>query len=442
MANERNTPSLTREQIRVRDLITADLESSKAGTSKYLILTGVSGVGKSHLAQSLMPTITEHGGRVFSEDLLLYAFGAKEAQRDKALAHPGPKLVVSIPREIPRIGKEYPEIGNGNQYVLKGMDQDETQDRLNSLLLNTQTETPRQRLAEYSMGLPELIGTFADYPNLTEAAAVQLAAERLRKIFVSVAYGADRKLVDEITAKFLTIRPPERVINAEAAQNLDRYRNIYHSLPELYDAIEEHAQQTGLTEHSPEFVDPATIDLYNEAFGKPQGDATIEVYAPYLKAKEYTELGRSIGFTSEEARWRQDPFTGPRSRIFGGIMMARKANIIAKSPRGNVIDFSQSYSDSEKKVEHAMELAYLNGDLPIEPQSSPTRASMFVHKHEHQGMTDPLSVGHMVESKLQQMGIPYIVYNGYLEQYFHFDPASQKIKPFDFERPKPWMIWS
>ena len=410
----------------------AIMEMLDTGDSRFLVVRGPSGVGKSTLADA----VRDVSGAVLIDDTreLSRLYGASESLAT-LLQDPHHILLFAGIPDAGRIATamhtimrplDYdifspswnPAVARPITYVdLKGMDLAEATAYAGGL--KNATACDSETLARAGVGLPGLMRDLSKYAALDWTGAVHISARALR-----------RNVAKEDLRRFLSFEPAEDILHA-----MERS----HSSQHIYDCLwgEEDADTT--------FISPESAEIYT-ACVRGGGIHAVSLCA-FPSDAQYGELIEMIGFT----HGCDNPCDGLRWVKFDA--QSKEVQIYARSPGGEELLVSEykglTLRDGMKKkgiwlggalVEDTSVFleSLLKSFREKETWMQEDAVTAGIHAgnavvalsvNDHGCVTrNPLRVGFMMETFLQQHGIPYL---GELRAH---DPSRSRSYAFTSER--------
>lgn len=418
---------LTGEQELARRFILDSLK--KAGPKTIIVLEGLSGVGKSTVINGLQGEINQTHGLIVNPNYLIYLSKIP----DKFLHHSGPLVIDTTPRELALIKARLPQDFEWQHRLMKGMNLEETREYLRKISYGQQTTLIPEQIVEYSMGVPLLIERLTSDATLTEDSAEIIAVEYLRQNFP----GTPKDDLQEELPTYLEIQPPIQVIERLTEIDLMQPKHIYQDLGRVLER-KKALEKKGIFEESPLFLAPQSVEIYNQMLALSGSDVLVEIdiFVPELTHEEYLKLGEALGFIEKDGSyiwpvrdigWAFD--IGTRIKMFSAD--ERKVRMWVCHPDGNesaLVTFPYQADDIKRKAKNYTN-EFISHYSPLKPTKNINISRLLVHSHEHSGITHkPALIGWMVESLLQQRGIPYLVDNQTLEKKYYYNPSDKKIR--------------
>lgn len=417
----------TPTQEHVARSVLATLRNPKSPKT-LVVVEGLSGVGKSLITDSIHDGILLNGGHIVpSDDIRYYS---------SRLERSGHIVTTAVPGELKQIkeviSEKLPEYRLVT-HTLRGMTQQEigeymarfSSQKENSLL------TPEE-IASYSLGVPllakRMLSSFVT-KNIAISMAAQYLAENFGKEIIS-----DRE-VKEAQRKYLAMPVPQEI--SDGIHNLNRdgwkrmfYKKLNHALD-----TQDKLSKRGVEEESPLFVAPESDQIYNEMIVRFAEKANIDIFVPSLELEDFGRIQRAFGFVGWQG---YKEFESTRARMFGAHY--RKIEFWHRDSSGEEFisdERNDAYESKRKlKIAHGYVEAYEKGEFGLEPHGKKGEISFLIHAHDHERMvSNPVAIGWMSESLLQQRGIAYFVNNDMHGSSYFYNPNTRHIE-FVAERPK------
>ncbi|NTU46386.1 hypothetical protein HGA88_02060 [Candidatus Roizmanbacteria bacterium] len=311
-------------------------------------------------------------------------------------------------------------------HILKTMTAEEVKTFLVSAYGKEQFgSVPVDDLVAHSLGIPFLAKILADMPRLTpESMRGAVGKYILRRAYIYPREDAASKLEPYVSI------PMASDITQEDRSSTSLSRNVLYDSENLYliNEIRQKLMEQGYVAPPVEFIDLSSKDMYDEAYSRKEG-SSIEVFVPALTEENYELIKEAFGFGKRQIEERGSVMSpldfrmlqyGTRVKMYGDIV--RKLGILLRDKQYGIRTVQAEVATIEENYESLKDIAEqyngsFNEELP----------SVLIHKHEHYGMTQPLDVGYLTETLLQQLGIPYTAKNEYANAYYSYDPSHQKI---------------
>lgn len=408
--------------------------------NKLVLLEGLSGAGKSavidHLKSNLDPN------RVTVQESLHLGWGIP-ADYVKAYFAKERVLSTATPREIDQV-KE-----SASQYfpdfeivtpVLKGMTLPESIDFVKALKGNNPHKLDDEALAKFSLGLPLLAQELVIDPMLEEELAAHIAG---RHLVQQIDLEADWSHLKPKLDRYLQFHPSYEVFEAARRNSLFGRKYIYDPVGPVLGRMA-HLRSQGVQEESPFFVAEESVDIYNKMLSAgSRSSARIDIFVPELGKDDFQRAAQALGFAEYIGPDWSDVGDLPNipigmvqneatrfNKMFGWLY--RKTAIWYRNLEGN-FGFSETESDSTKGHAEKAEEDFLAGKLPLKPTLGEGVGRLFFHKHAHPEQSyDPAHGGWIVESMLQQRGVPYLVNNHVIESTYVYKPSTKTVEHTDF----------
>ena len=409
MGNERKvgltlSRELTESQVEAKNLILQAMETSSEG-QRFIILTGLSGVGKSTLLEGMEPTLKENKVLATSYGLL----GWDDSTIRKTKRHQGLVIIDCDLNEARMIKNDKNFSGiDLDTIIVKGMNEAETKTLFINLLGTQKTKVPVDILTNLSLGVPLLVEEFVAEPNLTREIAVRMAASYLTK-----AWGIESE-------RLLKIKPSQEVL--ELSQKIDPMEtsSIYDCLSEILKRKSEREDFKALL--SPLFVASESERIYSEmASTRDNNRSRIIIFAPNIPAESMTIIEQELkDFSYEKIAW------CPRFHMFAAG--ARKTTLWMKDLSGREQVYEGEFAEVNLRILNDLNVLYGKGDFPIQKTKGQI-GQLFLSAHEHTELTlGPAIRGWVIESLLQQLGVSYYANNATIGKKYLFNPETKDIE--------------
>ncbi|PIS09459.1 hypothetical protein COT75_01515 [Candidatus Beckwithbacteria bacterium CG10_big_fil_rev_8_21_14_0_10_34_10] len=386
----------------------------------FLILEGLSGVGKSTLIDKISVDIGRNNGKVVKPLDVIYHHSEKPIKNWR-----GHFVTMAVPTELEDIlqaATEHLSELSVVQVVLPAMDESEIMFVIKSLKRDSKRNLSDKEIATYSLGIPYLACQLST-PGLTESSAARVSAGYLSQ---SLRRRLDTKDFFKVTERYLKIAPNSDVLSAvkEIRRSLFGGRKIYD---ELYHAfrIQSELESRGIVEESPLFVCPESEEIYNAMLKKGE-DAWIDIYVPFLGQSDFDCIQQSVGFYEDVWDGTYDQHFATRTNMF--LADYRKTHFWSRNPQGIEFTDRDEYAKSQiQELVREYEDRIRQADLSVRDKSK--TGTFLAHSHDHGGLVrNPVSIGWMLESLLQQKGVPYFVHNRILGADYIYNPEINKIE--------------
>lgn len=385
-------------------------------TQTLIIINGLSGIGKSTVLDKLTGVLPQYNATVVDTSDIKY----REPKVRNSKQHfvttttigdfdaTADEVRKDAVKNIPGISVQVID--------LPGMNKKEILEYI-TRLKHTNTLSSDQ-IASYSMGIPLLAEKMA-LSGIDAHIASQLAAQYLKESFRQVV--TSNQLVSVIRP-FLQMPVPTDTQNRfdETAQDWNHtyiYENLLSTLEK-----QKKLERRGIVEDSPLFLAPESEAIYNQMLknGENNSPSWIDIFVPELPVATLAKLQQAFGSKGGAYFWDYPA----RVEMFSAT--SRKVSIWHKDEQGQEVIYEGEYQMIQR-MGQALTEAFQNKELPIVSRAKgPT--SFYVHAHDHAGMvTNPVQIGWLTESLLQQNGIPYFVLNRTLASNYAYDPARKHI---------------
>jgi ABC-type cobalamin/Fe3+-siderophores transport system ATPase subunit len=393
---------LNSSQLQAREEIFSALEESRGG-QKFVILRGLSGVGKSTLLESLKTDSKAKGCLVTSPLLLTF-----DSERAKVKRHRGLVIADCNIYETQSLKRDEPSF-DWKTVTLKGMTMSETRSMLIKLLGGQTTKVPVDVLTDLSLGIPQLVRELAVAPELSRQQVNRLTAHHL----IEVSRGDWKDL--------LFIKPAKEALALLPKISMMRPESIYDFLDSVLAKKVAGPDFRQLV--SPLFVAPESEEIYAKML-KAGTDRrnSLMIFAPNIP------LEQMQGVKSELKNFQYEGIDGsPRFRMFG--IDARKTNLWMKDLDGTeFVRRGESENVFLGRTLVEWQQQYVSQQFPIKFEGQ-RGGQLFLSAHEHSGLVvGPARKGWIIESMLQQLNVPYYVENTTIGDKYLFSPHTQRIE--------------
>ncbi|MBI4039152.1 hypothetical protein HY384_04325 [Candidatus Daviesbacteria bacterium] len=396
---------------------------------RVVFLEGLGGTGKDFTIDALTPYITAKGAFVNKHiEISLSIFPSADTERTLREGHvvgSGDLRQQELLQQT--LSREYPD----NKLVtvpLQGMTLFEALNYVRAI----KGEQPRlltdEQLAASSLGIHEVAQMLVADPHLPEDLAVRVAGSHL---------GSDLQRSDryhdkypEAVKRYLRIEPTAAMVEITQQQGGFRQGHLYDRLGRVLKNKFD-LQQKGGDEESPLFVAPESVDIYNRLL---QSDAIYEgirIFVPEVPMQDFPALARAFGLEATK-QYRAQGYSddgyrdGTRVRMFKEN--ERKVDTWFKEPDGKIYLSDAHEGRHTDEIGRKYEQRFRRGELPVQARhSSEPVGRMYFHTYENAKSIN-VNRGWMVESWLQQRGLPYITETKLVGSYT-YNPETQSIEP-------------
>ncbi len=396
-------------QQRTAEVILRKIE--EASSPKVLFLEGLSGMGKDYVNSSIKDRLKSIGGIFLPEYTFNWNFDPDEV-RSKLEGTSGAVVAVT-PYEHNEARKKMteglPDIGL-EEVVLRGLGLDEARALVASRIDDLGNR--RELIASHSLGIPLLAESLMIDKNISPEEITTASA-----LYLTRAYWVQKEhelTRDETIARHLSFEPPAEVYGLlkDWAQRLtpETYKDV--------DLVLSRMAKNKVELESPFLVASQSREMYSET---PEGDGRCEVdfYVPHLTADQKEEIMVELGS--------RDGFHGGRRNRLGAFGVTyRKTNL---GTNGRLVHTTE-YERTATELMQELQANHETGKYPIRAEGE---QSLFLMAAAHSGMPgNPFRWGWLMESMLQQKGLPYAVKNYLTSQEYYFDPKSSEIQFAEF----------
>ncbi|MFA6446574.1 MAG: hypothetical protein WCW14_05000 [Candidatus Paceibacterota bacterium] len=411
-----NQIELTSTQRAAADLVFEAFEADKK-QNIIVALNGFDGIGKSTVEEQIKDKLS------FTK-VACIPFNETWKIRDNHLHKCFVTTAGNEMASLKDIAKENLQKHQIIEVTLPAMNREEITKYIKDMKSPNNGNLTSDQLIEFSMGIPILVQQLLS-PGMDEETASLISAGYLRE--KAVVYGTGINSLDDVCSKYLQIRPSNKILESfgklVGSHNLFQQKLFY-----IYQKMLEHTSG-GIMEESPKFVCPESNDIYQKIFSSRKDvDAWIDIFVPNLNDQDLQRLNQAVGmdYPGSYGTYTSSEQTS-RMSIFGAGY--RKVNIWQKLGTGEVIsDESDPYWSGSvamyaknyiERFQKETDILKLDNNL----------SSFLIHSHEHSGMIgNPMLVGWLMESMLQQKGIPYFVNNRTYGAEYVYLPQEQKIR--------------
>lgn len=405
---------------------------------RVIVVGGLSGAGKSTVVASLQDELKAAGHLLLNPEELRFP---QDVVENAYSSHHGQIVVAAGIHEAAMIQGTLDAICHPADYDIydvnwntvpkrrfvsfpvKGMTEEEMRAYIQTIPRTENTSSlPLDDIVACSLGLPALARELLDIPHLSLPLAQRIAALHLYH------NGSRRReVVPSLAAQYLQILPDpailEMISNGMATVGYARDAHIYHRLPK----IKQHYayMEDGVSAY---FVAPESVDMYTEALRKHLGNISITI--PWLTAEQSAVVADVLGFnlkdkSSRTPRWRMFDLDRKELTTYGFFPDGREKGM---SEWEELPQNLYRYSRIRRAV---LDRLRETGVL-LSPSVSGS-GFFVVSANDHGAVNEqPLNLGWMLESFLQQKGIAYLGWNSIHRNYF-YDPTKQKVTLLDEE---------
>ncbi len=366
-------------------------------------LNGLSGIGKSTIEEQMQDKLSYLGiRRLTSED----RYNLRRINSNKCFITTAGHEFNSFKEQVSENLKGYQLI----EVVLPPMTKEETNNYIEKQNVNNNSSLNQDQLIELSLGVPVLVNYFLG-SDINEETAKWISAGYLKENAISLGYRYDQ--AKDFLKKFFQQTPSKRVL-----ETFDKTYSIATDFEGqmywIYKKMADHVKR-GILEESPKFKCDTSTDIYNK-MSKNKGAPWINIFIPNLKTQDLQRINQAIGCIYPG---RYERTNTSRFDMFSADF--RKVVIWQRDINGEeILDTSDQFWNTQV-AEYAKEFESRLG-------VSKNEASVLVHSHEHEGMScNPVRVGWLVESMLQQKGISYYVDNRTLGMNYCYNPEKNEI---------------
>ncbi len=417
---------LTQTQLEVAGSIISTLD--KASKNHLILLEGLSGVGKSSLLGAIAEDVRERGGAIVEPEIHRYRL----SEAVKACA--GHAIVPFVPNEKSRIETLVQTYsGDVSEFLLKGMSLDEITTHIKSLPMTNPLLTLEQ-IAKYSLGVP-LLAEGINHPMVTENTAERMGATYLSWNLRSPADTAN------LCRKYLKVEPTRNAL--QLVRSWDGSPGWYedNNLASFLLKLAENAnslKKQGVEEPSPFFEAPESARMYEKMLSARDTHCMVSIYTPRISdANIARQICSSFGIDAEKKDGMEylDPDNATRARLFsdlssGAGWLLRKTKFLLRSPDGSTYRIGEGLDNNPGSFD--FELRFIS-DFKGIPASVNIKGvedvGFYFRKHEHPcGERDVSHAGWMVESLLQNLGVPYLANNTVADKQYSYNPAEKRIE--------------
>lgn len=407
-------PNLTPTQLALGNAMVSKLdETTSSGHRALFVINGLSGVGKTVVLEAISPAVGQRNAQVILDDYPVYAMKKLQEQGFSGSIFAAVKIQQLESLQKTASQNELPLI----VFTLPGMDGKEARDYLSTFTSNGERILTPDQIVEYSLGVPLLMQQIATL-GITEAMAARIAAKYLQLCLVQA---WKPEVLQEAREKYIRIAPNEKIINV--LHELAGLGNdqIYNDLYMVMTKREEIARRAGVVEESPIFVAPESEGIYDAMLQKNRDSdiARIEIFIPGLGEADFDRIQQALGH--QYGGYYEE---GERVKMF--LASFRKVNMwFRKGKQGQPTIYKENERSLVAGAEQH-ERVLKTGKNPFPKLVGDN--NFFIHSHDHGGLiTNPARIGWLMESLLQQRGIPYVVDNYTLNQQYIYQPDKKRI---------------
>ncbi len=402
------------------------LDKLQVERQQIILLEGLIGVGKSLVIEAIRDDIERHGGKIIEPYTLT----------DTTLSNPvrkGPVISTATPWEAYHIAtsplKEYSD-WTYSTFVVKGMSLAETTALIGSIGIRNELLS-LDEIARYSMGIP-LLAHVLSYGQLASEYAKLIAAQHLKDSLpdlgttVRLPTKAELRLDEKALPEFLDVLPTQEVL--QIAKRLDRLErtHIYQGLEEVLRRMHE-LERKGIREESPLFIDPESVNIYNQMLRKTQWP-NVRFYVPNLDRTTFSKIAKSIGIEEEGNYFTIELRNGTRVAMFyrDAWTSVRKEIMAVVLPNGVV--FSNDFFNPNRMEAWMEEMKEKHKSYGFKPTTKAKGISILFMSADHEGLYhNPVTWGWLMESMLQQRAIHYFAFNAMLNMHYAYMPKERKL---------------
>jgi hypothetical protein len=391
--------------------------------SQLIVVEGLSGVGKTALANHITPKIEAAGGLVVSQQQI-------EQKTVEGDTTEGP-VVVTITMTTAKGSNRRSLHGSisdlfpgreVNDLILPGMPDHETGDFVAKL---PKGSLEPELIAYYSMGVPLLAQRFSQASSTDQI-------ERAGMTYIRQATKYNVQAVRHIAASFLQMPVPTEFMPGASTVG----RQIYQSLQQA-ERVRAKLDKQGAIEESSLFVAPESERVYNAMLQSEDGMSEIEIFIPGMSVEDFARVQQALGWDSSRKTYDEEkgPCVGdyrqdksPRAKMFEAYF--RKLSFWHKTPDGTEYQMNNEFGNGRiSAVIESYQEALASGQLGLSGEPQGNNSGMWLHSHEHNGMPEHTArFGWMVESLLQQRGIAYFVNNETSDMSYAYLPEEQRLQ--------------
>jgi hypothetical protein len=393
----------------VRELTTVDWRDEP----RIIVVQGFSGVGKSAVTEYLREELEAEGNRILDPNFQAFNFLGTVLKMEGHFIIPAGFYQAGRLAEIPSIIEDPLDCGYSSQGFegvkqrevcildLKGMTEEEARTFAKQ---EPQGTLSIDELVACSLGIPGIIKQVDSIPHLDFARALRIGGMRIGEALPEAATFYEEKR-DEYLAQFLCIEPTADLLE-EIEKSFTRSRITLTGHQSEDRHIYDHLREVGQEHRDVDvtFKAAESVAMYSTILGKRFGGITIKV--PGLSPENFEELMKMLGFTGQEGEYQ-----GVTNRRAAFMVYDKELSLYGNDGEREIglCEGQEMYSRvmCRNREEREVHLRELGTDLiPLEREGD-GYVSISVNDHGYQ-TNDPLRVGWMVESYLQQKGIGYV----------------------------------
>lgn len=382
-----------------------------------VILEGISGVGKTRVINAIKNEIEARGASIDDNLWLTDEINPRRFRIGHKVV--APTTVRDVKTLIDKLKEKFPSMQIA-QCVLQATTLEESLELVRALRGGRQTKLTDEEIANLSLGIPLLIERLLADPWLPRDEAIQIAGNHIGWDLRFSEYG-----VRNGASRFLQIEPSQQII--DIANRTAYYPDSYYERLGYILSMRETLRKEGIFEESPRFIAPESAQIYEEMsrVNDPNANPDINIFAPEINVEDFLRIAEAL----LEKPNNYPLNDGSRYRMFGH--MYRKFAIWMRRAV-NAETFQDTESEDYQIIARKAEEDFLKGLLPLKPKKRRSPRFYF-HQHDHFGLTGlAFMSGWMVESLLQQRGIPYLVDNTVIKKTYVYHPESQSIEYVEF----------
>ncbi len=390
-----------------------------------IVIEGPSGVGKSTLVDYLEAKGELNGALILDPDVLTNT--ERAAERKELASSPGKRIVTMVPGEHINYHKLCREEGILNPLEakesiinVKGMDLEETRNYAGWVA--SQSGAPQMGLedvARYSLGVAGLVKQLIA-ARIEKRHAPQIAAQYLSSI------AQNPFELGHLPEKYLQCDIPEDVMDSF---HLRERSGIYWGLRNVLERRQELLDKE-LEEETPLFKCSDTVDIYSRA---ERAASRVMVYAPALTESQFKKVMTALAFSEHDGGFKPAGDESQRMRMFSGGFGKRK--VMGIDSAGSYFDAAWDTSKRNDLISNAGRLNSIIETGQVAPLRKGER-SVLAEAWAHSPGGNPITFGWMMESLLQQIGVPYMTeFTGEALRAAHaYDPTANRVIPLKASR--------
>ncbi len=405
---------LTSAQMRVFTSILSSLHSARK--KQVIVIEGLRGIGKSFLLARLEGEISGKASIVDCQNVYYRWERMRQSPIHIITTHTIGQHY-SDETLYERIGKRYQE-WDFRVFPLAGMSFQEAMSYAEILRGKTRGSLSLENTVAYSLGIPFLLSHLVR-EGMTEDIAAEVLARYLHESFRSgcalPAFKSEVRAYTKIEIPEYALMKIRRI--GEEFQTCKIYSELFY----LFRRQEESDTGSG-DDESPLFVAPESEAIYDEML-RDGSTAFIDILAPHIAQADFMRILQTFGcygkedFSLIQSSAQVQRFGAEiRKVVFwyrneGGGVWACESEYAATRPVQWLLAFTEKIAD---------QYPFLRTE---------GKACFYFHKHEHRGMTYASAIfGWMVESFLQQRGIPYMCRNITYGAIYAYNPQQRRIE--------------